>query len=48
MHGPLASRSAEGPVSGAFAELKELDTVRLESARRVHLLNKDALRAMGA
>ena len=31
-----------------FAELKEMGAIRLESARRVHLLDKAALKAMGA
>jgi CRP-like cAMP-binding protein len=35
-------------VSRMFAELKEMGTIRLESARRVHLLDKAALKAMGA
>ena len=35
-------------VSRMFAELKELGMIRLESARRVHLIDKAALKAMGA
>jgi CRP/FNR family nitrogen fixation transcriptional regulator len=35
-------------VSRMFAELKELGVIKLESARRVHLLDKAALKAMGA
>ena len=35
-------------VSRMFAELKEMGAIRLESARRVHLLDKAALKAMGA
>jgi CRP/FNR family transcriptional regulator, nitrogen fixation regulation protein len=35
-------------VSRMFAELKEMGTIRLESARRVHLLDKAALKALGA
>ena len=35
-------------VSRMFAELKEMGAIKLESARRVHLLDKAALRAMGA
>jgi len=35
-------------VSRMFAELKERGAIKLESARRVHLLDKAALRAMGA
>ena len=35
-------------VSRMFAELKEMGTIRLKSARRVHLLDKAALKAMGA
>ena len=35
-------------VSRMFAELKEMGTIRLELARRVHLLDKAALKAMGA
>ena len=35
-------------VSRMFAELKEIGAIKLESARRVHLLDKAALRAMGA
>jgi CRP/FNR family nitrogen fixation transcriptional regulator len=35
-------------VSRMFAELKERGAVRLESARRVHLLDVAGLRAMGA
>jgi CRP-like cAMP-binding protein len=35
-------------VSRMFAELKEMGTIRLESARRVHLLDKAAPKAMGA
>ena len=35
-------------VSRMFAELKEMGTIRLESARGVHLLDKAALKAMGA
>ena len=35
-------------VSRMFAELKEMGMVRLESARRVHLLDAAALKAMGA
>lgn len=35
-------------VSRMFAELKELGAIKLESARRVHLLNLDRLKAMGA
>jgi hypothetical protein len=31
-----------------FAELKEAGTIKLESARRVHLLDITKLRAMGA
>ena len=31
-----------------FAELKEMGAIRLESARRVRLLDKAALKAMGA
>jgi hypothetical protein len=31
-----------------FAELKEAKIVRLESARRVHLVDMDKLEAMGA
>lgn len=34
-------------VSRMFAELKELGAIRLESARRVHLLDKAALKALG-
>jgi len=34
-------------VSRMFAELKEMGAIKLESARRVHLLDKAALRAMG-
>ncbi len=35
-------------VSRMFAELKEMGTIRLELARRVHLLDKAALKALGA
>ncbi len=35
-------------VSRMFAELKEMGLIRLESARRVHVLDKAKLRAMGA
>lgn len=35
-------------VSRMFAELKEMGAVKLESARRVHLLNPEKLKAMGA
>ena len=35
-------------VSRMFAELKEMGLIRLESARRVHLLDQAKLRAMGA
>jgi CRP-like cAMP-binding protein len=35
-------------VSRMFAELKEMGAIKLETARRVHLLDKAALRAMGA
>jgi len=35
-------------VSRMFAELKEMGAIRLESARRVHLLDKAALKALGA
>ena len=35
-------------VSRMFAELKEAKIVRLESARRVHLVDMDKLKAMGA
>ncbi|MGA7457142.1 MAG: helix-turn-helix domain-containing protein [Methyloceanibacter sp.] len=35
-------------VSRMFAELKEMGAIRLESARRVHLLDTAALKAMGA
>ena len=35
-------------VSRMFAELKEMGAIRLESARRVHLLDMAALKAMGA
>jgi CRP/FNR family nitrogen fixation transcriptional regulator len=35
-------------VSRMFAELKEKGVIRLESARRVHLLDKAGLKAMGA
>ena len=35
-------------VSRMFAELKEMGAIRLELARRVHLLDKAALKAMGA
>ena len=35
-------------VSRMFAELKELGMIRLESARRVHLIDKARLKAMGA
>jgi CRP/FNR family transcriptional regulator, nitrogen fixation regulation protein len=35
-------------VSRMFAELKEMGAIKLESARRVHVLDKAALRAMGA
>ena len=35
-------------VSRMFAELKELGAIKLESARRVHLLNLDRLTAMSA
>jgi CRP/FNR family transcriptional regulator, nitrogen fixation regulation protein len=34
-------------VSRMFAELKEMGAIRLESARRVHLLDKAALKALG-
>jgi len=34
-------------VSRMFAELKEMGTIRLESARRVHLLDRAALKALG-
>ena len=34
-------------VSRMFAELKEMGAIRLELARRVHLLDKAALKAMG-
>jgi CRP/FNR family transcriptional regulator, nitrogen fixation regulation protein len=35
-------------VSRMFAELKELGAIKLESARRVHLVNPAKLKAMGA
>jgi Mn-dependent DtxR family transcriptional regulator len=35
-------------VSRMFAELKEMGMVRLESARRVHLLDAAKLKAMSA
>ena len=35
-------------VSRMFAELKETGTIRLESARRVHLLDVARLKAIGA
>jgi CRP-like cAMP-binding protein len=35
-------------VSRMFAELKEMGQIKLESARRVHLLDMDKLRAMAA
>jgi CRP/FNR family nitrogen fixation transcriptional regulator len=35
-------------VSRMFAELKESRTIRLESARRVHMIDMDKLRAMAA
>jgi CRP/FNR family nitrogen fixation transcriptional regulator len=35
-------------VSRMFAELKEIGAVKLESARRVHLVNREKLKAMGA
>ncbi len=35
-------------VSRMFAELKEMGAIKLESARRVHLLNAAKLKAMGA
>jgi CRP-like cAMP-binding protein len=35
-------------VSRMFAELKEMGAIKLESARRVHLLNPEKLKAMGA
>lgn len=35
-------------VSRMFAELKEMGAIKLESARRVHLLNPAKLKAMGA
>ncbi len=35
-------------VSRMFAELKEAGIIRLESARRVHLVDRDRLQAMGA
>jgi CRP/FNR family nitrogen fixation transcriptional regulator len=35
-------------VSRMFAELKEQGTIRLEGARRVHLLDTERLAAMGA
>ncbi|HZP09621.1 helix-turn-helix domain-containing protein [Methyloceanibacter sp.] len=35
-------------VSRMFAELKEMGRIRLESARRVHVLDMDKLRAMAA
>jgi CRP/FNR family nitrogen fixation transcriptional regulator len=35
-------------VSRMFAELKELGTIKLESARRVHLLDTAKLKAMSA
>jgi CRP-like cAMP-binding protein len=35
-------------VSRTFAELKQLGALRLESARRVHLIDKDRLKAMAA
>ena len=35
-------------VSRMFAELKERGVIRLEGARRVHLLDKDQLAAMSA
>ena len=35
-------------VSRMFAELKEMGTIKLESARRVHLLDMAKLKAMGA
>ena len=35
-------------VSRMLAELKDMGTITLESARRVHLLDKAALRALGA
>jgi CRP/FNR family nitrogen fixation transcriptional regulator len=35
-------------VSRMFAELKEMGAIKLESARRVHLLDKAALRTLGA
>jgi len=35
-------------VSRMFAELKEMGAIKLESARRVHLLNTAKLKAMGA
>ncbi len=31
-----------------FAELKEMGPIKLESARRVHLLDMDKLKAMAA
>ncbi len=35
-------------VSRMFAELKEMGQIKLESARRVRLLNMDKLKAMAA
>jgi CRP-like cAMP-binding protein len=35
-------------VSRMFAELKETGVIRLESARRVHLIDKAALEAVAA
>jgi CRP-like cAMP-binding protein len=35
-------------VSRMFAELKETGTIRLESARRVHMVDMDELKAMAA
>jgi len=35
-------------VSRMFAELKDRGVIKLEGARRVHLLDKDRLAALGA
>jgi Mn-dependent DtxR family transcriptional regulator len=35
-------------VSRMFATLKDMGLIELDSARRVHLLNKDALEVVGA
>ena len=38
----------EDDVRDMMAELKSLDAIKLEGARRVHLLDKERLAAMGA